>query len=222
MSGLVETDPHAPVESQGGTDIALTEVQAAFSAAAGRDVTLSDSIWTSRYKVHHRGVDRYRVGRAFVAGDAAHIHSPAGAQGMNTGLQDAANLAWKLTLALRGQAGPGGVLDSYHNERWPVGQRVLAYTDKMFSTMTSQSDWISSLRNVLLPRLAGPLMHTEFVRAKAFHFASQLGIRYEKRRVRAGRGRAARRRPALETWSRPRPTRAERRLRPATRTCSGC
>ena len=179
VSETVETDAHAPVESQGGTDVPLAEVQAALCQAAGRGVSLSDSIWSSRYKVHHRGVDRYRVGRAFVAGDAAHIHSPAGGQGMNTGLQDAANLAWKLVLALRGQAGLGTLLDSYHDERWPVGQRVLAYTDKLFSTMTSQSDWISTLRNVLLPRLAGPLLHTEFVRAKAFHFISQLGIRYE-------------------------------------------
>ena len=179
VSQTVETDAHAPVESQGGTDVPLAEVQAAFCAAVGRGVTLGDSIWSSRYKVHHRGVDRYRVGRVFVAGDAAHIHSPAGGQGMNTGLQDAANLAWKLVLALRGPAGSGGLLDSYHDERWPVGQRVLAYTDRIFSTMTSQSDWISTLRNVLLPRLAGPLMHTEFVRAKAFHFISQLGIRYD-------------------------------------------
>ena len=154
--------------------------RAAFCAAAGRSVTLSDAVWSSRYKVHHRGVDRYRVGRVFVAGDAAHIHSPAGGQGMNTGLQDAANLAWKLVLALRGPAGlGGGLLDSYHDERWPVGQRVLAYTDRLFSTMTSPADWISTLRNVLLPRLAGPLMHMASVRAKAFHFVSQLGIRYQ-------------------------------------------
>ena len=179
VSQVVEADAHAPVESQGGTDVPLAEVQAALRSAVGRGVTLSDPIWSSRYKVHHRGVDRYRVGRVFVAGDAAHIHSPAGGQGMNTGLQDAANLAWKLVLALRGQAGLGGLLDSYHDERWPVGQRVLAYTDRMFSAMTSQSDWITGLRNVLLPRLAGPLMHTEFIRAKAFHFVSQLGIRYE-------------------------------------------
>ena len=179
VSQTVEADTHAPVESQGGTDVPLAEVQAALAEAADRDVTLSDSIWSSRYKVHHRGVDRYRVGRVFVAGDAAHIHSPAAGQGMNTGLQDAANLAWKLVLVLRGKAGLGGLLDSYHDERRPVGQRVLTYTDRLFATMTSQSEWISRLRSVLLPRLAGPLMHTEFVRAKAFHFISQLGIHYE-------------------------------------------
>ena len=171
-------DPHAGVEKQGGSDVPLAEVQGALREASGIDFTLSEPRWTSRYRVHHRGVDRYRVDRAFVAGDAAHIHSPAGGQGMNTGLQDAANLAWKLALALRGQANPA-LLDSYHDERWPVGQRVLAYTDRMFATMTSQSEWLSGLRNALLPRLAGPLMHTEFVREKAFRFVSQLGIRYE-------------------------------------------
>ncbi len=186
---LTEPDAHATVESQGGTDAPLSEVEEAFRAAAGVDLTLTEPGWTSRYRVHHRGVDRYRVGRAFVAGDAAHIHSPAGGQGMNTGLQDAANLAWKLALALR-RVGPAteGLLDTYHDERWPVGQRVLKYTDTLFSGMTSQSDWFAAARNFIAPRLAGSLLHFPGVRAKAFHFISQLGIHYKDDAPDPGKG----------------------------------
>ena len=124
-------------------------------------------------------MNRYGQGRAFVAGDAAHIHSPAGGQGMNTGLQDAANLAWKLALALRRPDGArAGWLDTYHDERWPVGQRVLKVTDEMFSAMTTPSGWTAALRNAILPRIAGVLSHTDLARETAFNFLSQLGIHY--------------------------------------------
>ncbi len=173
-------DAHESVDKQGGKAVPLPLVEAAFRQATQMDVTLHDSIWTSLYRVHHRGVDHYRRGRVFVAGDAAHIHSPAGGQGMNTGLQDAANLAWKLVLALRKAEGvPSGWLDTYHEERWPVGQRVLKATDEMFSTMTTQSSWTAAVRNAILPRVAGVLSHTDFARESAFDFLSQLGIHYE-------------------------------------------
>src|SRR5262249_33532807 len=118
-----------------------------------------------------------RQGRVFVAGDAAHIHSPAGGQGMNTGIQDAANLAWKLALVLSGKA-PDALLDTYHTERWPVGEKVLNYTDKLFSTITSQSGWVTGIRNLLLPVLGSVISRSGTVRSRAFHFLSQLGIRY--------------------------------------------
>jgi hypothetical protein len=129
--------------------------------------------------LHHRGVNKYQEGRVFVAGDAAHIHSPAGGQGMNTGLQDAANLAWKLALVIKGVA-PEELLETYHSERWPVGQNVLNYTDKMFSTMTAQSGWVASIRNMLLPLFGAVISRSGTVRSRAFHFLSQLGIRYEE------------------------------------------
>ncbi|WP_042364354.1 FAD-dependent monooxygenase [Streptacidiphilus neutrinimicus] len=89
-----------------------------------RDHGLHDPRWTSRFHSDERQATRYRVGRVFLAGDAAHCHSPAGGQGMNTGLQDAANLGWKLVAAVRGWAAPG-LLDSYQAERHPVGAQVL-------------------------------------------------------------------------------------------------
>jgi 2-polyprenyl-6-methoxyphenol hydroxylase-like FAD-dependent oxidoreductase len=171
-------DTDQSLSTQGGRDAPLSAVQTSFRGATQSEATLSDPTWTSLYRVHHRGVDRYRVNRVFVAGDAAHIHSPAGGQGMNTGLQDAANLAWKLVLALRGQARANELLGSYHDERWPVGQRVLKVTDEMFSTMTSQSGWFATVRNALVPKVAGILSHAEFVRSRVFNFVSQLGIRY--------------------------------------------
>ncbi|MBV9488610.1 MAG: FAD-dependent monooxygenase [Verrucomicrobia bacterium] len=156
----------------------LEEVQAALREASRVEVTLQNPSWVTRYRLHHRGVNRYGVGRVFVAGDAAHIHSPAGGQGMNTGLQDAANLAWKLALVHKGGA-PAALLDTYHAERWPVGQKVLQYTDKVFTGATSQSGWVIGLRDRLLPVVAGTLSRSGLVRARAFHFVSQLGIHYD-------------------------------------------
>jgi hypothetical protein len=85
---------------------------------------MHDARWMSRFHSDERQVPRYRVGRVFLAGDAAHVHSPAGGQGMNTGLQDAANLSWKLIATVQGWA-PAGLLDTYQTERHPVGTMVL-------------------------------------------------------------------------------------------------
>ncbi len=172
------TDMNAPIEEQGSSELPFNEVQRAFAAVSGVDVRLYDPIWTSRYRVHHRAVNTYHQGRVFVAGDAAHIHSPAGGQGMNTGLQDAANLAWKLALVLKGHA-RDRLLDTYQTERWPVGQKVLKTTDRLFGNMTVQSERATKIRNFLVPIVFGLLTKSRWVRAKAFHFASQLGIRYD-------------------------------------------
>jgi 2-polyprenyl-6-methoxyphenol hydroxylase-like FAD-dependent oxidoreductase len=171
------SDQDAPIAAQGASEASLEEVQAALRHASCHDVTLSEPVWTSLYRIHHRGVNKYSQGRVFVAGDAAHIHSPAGGQGMNTGLQDAANLAWKLALVLKGSA-PSGLLDTYHSERWPVGQKVLNVTDKFFAGMSSQKAWVASMRNLFFPIVAGTISKSGIMRARAFHFISQLGIRY--------------------------------------------
>jgi 2-polyprenyl-6-methoxyphenol hydroxylase-like FAD-dependent oxidoreductase len=95
-----------------------------------KGIELSDPAWTVSFRIHCRSVERYRVGRAFLAGDACHIHSPLGGQGMNTGIQDAYNLAWKLGLVLRGRARPE-LLDAYQAERLPVAKQLLTTTDRM-------------------------------------------------------------------------------------------
>jgi 2-polyprenyl-6-methoxyphenol hydroxylase-like FAD-dependent oxidoreductase len=104
--------------------VTLEEIRAVTRRALGTDFGLHEARWTSRFHSDERQVPHYRVGRVFLAGDAAHVHSPAGGQGMNTGLQDAANLGWKLAAAVGGQA-PEGLLDTYETERHPVGKLVL-------------------------------------------------------------------------------------------------
>jgi 2-polyprenyl-6-methoxyphenol hydroxylase-like FAD-dependent oxidoreductase len=105
----------------------LEDIQAVIDRLAPEPATARNLRWSSVFRISHRIVDRYSVGRAFVAGDAAHIHPPTGAQGMNTGIQDAHNLAWKLVLAVSGKAS-ATLLDSYDAERRPVGEEVVGRT----------------------------------------------------------------------------------------------
>ncbi|HSK57744.1 MAG TPA: FAD-dependent monooxygenase [Actinomycetospora sp.] len=108
-------------------DPTLEQIQALADARMGGRLRVHDPRWLTYFEVHHAQVPRYRHGRVLLAGDAAHIHSPAGAQGMNTGIQDAANLAWKLALVARGRA-DAALLDTYHDERHPVGADVVRTT----------------------------------------------------------------------------------------------
>ena len=181
------TEADAALGSRGAAHLPLPEVEHAFRLAAQMPLTLSEPRWTSRYRVHHRGVNAYRVGRVFVAGDAAHIHSPAGGQGMNTGLQDAANLCWRLALAVKEEVSPA-VLDTYDAERRPVGETVLAFTDRAFSFATTRSGWIAAIRDRILPLVASTISRSGAVRARAFHFISQLGIRYDRNALVADAG----------------------------------
>lgn len=112
---------------EGGTAPALADIQKVLDRLAPEPVTASALRWSSVFRISHRLVDRYGEGRVFVAGDAAHIHPPTGAQGMNTGVQDACNLAWKLALAVGGAAHPD-LVASYDAERHPVGEEVVGRT----------------------------------------------------------------------------------------------
>lgn len=155
----------------------LTDIEKVFQEVTGLPVKLSNSIWTTRYRIHHRGVNHYAEGRVFLAGDAAHIHSPVGGQGMNTGLQDAANLAWKLALLIKGH-GSKELLDTYNAERWPIGQKLLQFTDKMFSRISSQNIIIATLRNIVAPLFIKIITKNRRCKTRAFRFVSQLGIKY--------------------------------------------
>ncbi len=108
--------------------------------------------WFSTYHVHHRVADHFRKGRAFLLGDAAHIHSPAGGQGMNTGIGDAINLAWKLAAVLAGRA-PDRLLDSYEAERIGFARRLVATTDRAFSLVTAEGRIADILRTRVVPVL---------------------------------------------------------------------
>jgi len=112
---------------EGGRAPQLHHIQAVLDRLAPEPTRAHDLRWSSVFRISHRLVDRYGLGRVFLAGDAAHIHPPTGAQGMNTGIQDGVNLAWKLALAVQGIAADG-LLASYHAERHPVGQEVVGRT----------------------------------------------------------------------------------------------
>ncbi|KAI3339618.1 FAD binding domain-containing protein [Ustulina deusta] len=141
--------------------------------------SLHDATWVTRFRLHHRGVNSYRDGRLFVAGDAAHIHSPSGGQGMNTGIQDAVNLGWKLAAVLRGEK-PDSLLDTYHNERHRVGQYLLTSTDKAFTYVTSTNPIYLFLRNLILPWVLPIVARNKSRLLKQFEFISQLRIRYRR------------------------------------------
>ncbi|KAI0814264.1 FAD binding domain-containing protein [Xylaria sp. FL0064] len=139
--------------------------------------SLHDATWVTKFRLHHRGVNNYRDGRLFVAGDAAHIHSPAGGQGMNTGIQDAINLGWKLAAVLRGEK-PDSFLDTYNSERHRVGQYLLTSTDRAFTYVTSTNPIFIFIRNLILPWLLPVMSRNKGRMVKQFQFVSQLRIRY--------------------------------------------
>jgi FAD binding domain len=120
---------------------------------------------------------RFRHGRVLLAGDAAHVHSPAGGQGMNTGIQDAWNLGWKLALVVEGIADQA-LLDTYETERWPIGRFVLRVTDRATSIATSESRITRLLRTQLVPRLAPLVLRAARPRGYGFRTVAQLRIQY--------------------------------------------
>ena len=172
---LISTSVEEPSPEAG--DPTLEDFQRLANDLSAIPMRLRDPSWLSRFHLHHRGADRYRAGRAFVAGDAAHIHSPAGGQGMNTGIQDAYNLAWKLALVIEGRA-PDSLLDSYHHERHPVGRVLLRTTDRMFNVAATHNPLFIAARNFLAPRILPWFMGERSRRARAFRFISELGIKY--------------------------------------------
>jgi 2-polyprenyl-6-methoxyphenol hydroxylase-like FAD-dependent oxidoreductase len=127
------------------------EIAGILARAMKTDLGVRKVGWKSRFHCDERQVAQYRHGRVFLAGDAAHVHSPMGGQGMNTGIQDAANLAWKIDAALAGA--DDAVLDSYHAERHPIGERVLLQSGLMARGITLQPRIARGLRNLVAPRL---------------------------------------------------------------------
>jgi hypothetical protein len=142
--------------------------------------------WFSTYHVHHRVADRFRKGRAFILGDAAHIHSPAGGQGMNTGIGDAINLAWKLAAVLQGRA-EDTLLDSYEFERMPFARRLVATTDRAFTFVNSDGRLADVVRTRVVPAVLSRAFALGPVRKFMFRTVSQLTLNYRDRPLSAGR-----------------------------------
>ena len=142
--------------------------------------------WFSTYRVHHRVAEHFRRGRAFLLGDAAHIHSPVGGQGMNTGIGDAVNLAWKLAAVLQGRA-PESILDSYEPERIAFARRLVQTTDRAFSMVTSPSWSARLIRLEIFPRLLAVLIKTRAMRRFMFRTVSQTAVNYRGSPLSEGR-----------------------------------
>ncbi|MDR8919805.1 6-methylpretetramide 4-monooxygenase [Burkholderia multivorans] len=153
----------------------LADCEAVVRARIGASIAPSDLAWSSYFRLHSRMVERLRHGRVFFAGDAAHIHSPAGAQGMNTGVQEAFNLGWKLARVLAGGA-PDRLLDTYHTERHPIERDVLRQTSLVTQIVEADHGAMKLLRDHLVPLLVslGPL------RDAVRRSVSELGVQYRK------------------------------------------
>jgi 2-polyprenyl-6-methoxyphenol hydroxylase-like FAD-dependent oxidoreductase len=142
--------------------------------------------WFSTYRVHHRVAGRFTQGRAFLVGDAAHLHSPVGGQGMNTGIGDAFNLAWKLASVLRDGAS-FTLLDSYEPERRTFARGLIASTDRVFAILNSKSDAAGVFRTFIAPTFLPPLLRIRSARETAFRILSQTAINYRGSPLSKGR-----------------------------------
>ncbi|WP_225997727.1 FAD-dependent monooxygenase [Myceligenerans pegani] len=163
------------------TPLDLDEVRETMRAAFATDFGMIDARWTSRFHSDERQAPHYRVGRVFVAGDAAHVHSPAGGQGMNTGLQDAANLSWKLAQVVSGQVtgeAAEALLDSYESERHPVGTMVLRASGALVRAARGKG----VVARLLGGLIVGVIGNLPPARLRAMGMISGVGIRYGRPR----------------------------------------
>ncbi|KAA1249671.1 hypothetical protein F0Q45_13900 [Mycobacterium simiae] len=188
--------------------LTITEVQTAIDHHAGVAAAVSDAKWVSLYRLHHRMAHRFRAHRVFLIGDAAHVHSPVGGQGMNTGIQDAYNLAWKLALVIGGQANET-LLDTYGAERMPVARRLLNGTDKTFNVLVSDRKLVRTARSIGARLLPFALRHATPTTQRLFATVSQIGITYAtsdlaRRQDRLGRPHSGDRAPHADFITGPR------------------
>ncbi|TIP88618.1 MAG: hypothetical protein E5X58_27800 [Mesorhizobium sp.] len=148
-------------------------------------IKVNEVNWFSTYRVHHRVAERFRVGRVFLCGDAGHIHSPAGGQGMNTGMGDAVNLGWKLAAVVQGRADQR-LLDSYEPERIAFARKLIESTDTAFRFITSRSRLVGLFRRYLMPKILKVLLHTSFGSRAFFGLISQAAIQYRSGPISSG------------------------------------
>ncbi|WP_353808050.1 FAD-dependent monooxygenase [Agromyces sp. SYSU T00194] len=164
----------------GGVDaggVTLDTLQRVIATYSDEPLVLRDPVWLTDFSIANREAESFRSGRVFLAGDAAHIHTPAGGQGMNTGIQDAVNLAWKLGLVHHGASGTA-LLDSYAAERMPVARAVLEATGRAFGAATSQAPVAGFLRSRVVGRVGPVVTRLRPLRRLAFRAVSELLIGY--------------------------------------------
>ncbi len=156
-------------------DLSFDDIRVRVEQLSG--VRVEELNWFSSYRVHHRVADRFRAGRCFVAGDAGHVHSPVGGQGMNTGIGDAFNLAWKLADVLAGHAG-ASLLDTYETERIAFARSLVATTDRAFQNVIGLGIGSRMLRGWIVPHVMPTLVRFKTLRRLMFDLVSQVRIEY--------------------------------------------
>jgi 2-polyprenyl-6-methoxyphenol hydroxylase-like FAD-dependent oxidoreductase len=170
--GRIIADQHSR-PAHAAAEPTLEEIADIVHRRCFQPMQVSDPVWKAWFHISHRMVQHYGIGRVYLAGDAAHIHSPAGGQGMNTGIQDAFNFGWKLALVARGISSPR-LLDSYEPERMPVARSVVNLTDRMTRAATAQNPAVQHMRNLLVPLLTG----IPFVREAMVERLAEVGVDY--------------------------------------------
>ena len=180
---VVGTFPEGHSAEEG--EVAFDEIERQVIADTKLTFDVMKVNWFSTYKVHSRHVNKFSEGRCFLAGDSAHIHTPAGAQGMNTGIQDGYNLAWKLATVLR-SGSELSLLDTYNEERLPNAHRLLQTTDRFFALAASDEPVVTFFRLHILPYIANIALNIDAVKRIVFPLISQIGINYRKSSLSTG------------------------------------
>ncbi|WP_181764759.1 FAD-dependent monooxygenase [Streptomyces albidus (ex Kaewkla and Franco 2022)] len=193
---LMAPAPTGTAADLGGEEVLALLVDLLHDHARLPSVDVQEALWTSTFRIHRRLASTYRKGRVLLAGDAAHVHSPFGGQGMNTGLGDAENLAWKLSLVAAGQSGEG-LLDSYEAERRPIAEEVLEST----SAMTRMVVGGTPMARLIRDHVFVPLMNRPVVQRMIWEKSSQLKVSYRKSPL-AGR--------SVRSWAVPGPHAGDR------------
>lgn len=172
-------------------DLTMDDVLPDLNQISAAALQVNKVNWCTIYKLHHRMADKFNDGRCFLIGDAAHIHSPVGGQGMNTGLQDAYNLGWKLAAVVNGQI-KSSILGTYAAERMPVAKELLHTTDRVFNIITSRS-WASKLlKKYVIPQGLKLFWQNDKLRRYFFSRVSQTGISYRDSKISLQLGKSTR------------------------------
>ena len=174
---IVGTFPEEFAKDDG--DILYEEIEEQIKKDTDVELDITHVNWFSTYKVHTRHVEKFSVGRCFLAGDSAHIHTPAGAQGMNTGIQDGYNLAWKLAWVLKHGASEK-LLDTYNEERLPNAEALMRTTDRFFNLAAGKNPFYSFIRLYVFPYVGQFLFSLDAVKRFVFPRISQIAINYRK------------------------------------------
>jgi 2-polyprenyl-6-methoxyphenol hydroxylase-like FAD-dependent oxidoreductase len=174
---IVGTFPEAFAKDEG--DVLYEEIEEQIRLDSDLKLDITKVNWFSTYKVHARHVSEFSKGGCFLAGDSAHIHTPVGAQGMNTGIQDGYNLAWKLALVLKGRS-EAKLLDTYNAERLPNAKNLVKTTDTFFNLVASPNPFLVFVRLYIFPYVANLLFSLDVVKRFVFPRISQIAINYRR------------------------------------------